>query len=662
MAGPAVNSGPATLLSGTGFMARSRAATPLLIAIAFAAGPAVAQDVIELDPITVTDAQAVERGLGTTTLDLKTLEEQHPGAPLDTILRSVPGVSVQSGGDGSGELAVNIRGLQDHGRVAVTIDGVRQNFARSGHGANGTFTVDQEMLREVEVTRGLGSKSGAIAGAVEMRMVRADDLLQPDGSPGGEFRLRYGTLSKSPTVHGAWATRLGAATDLTIAATRLDNDSYVAPNGQYVDAWQLARSGLVSLGFDTEAGHRFTFSADVLSQDYVQGTAATARDTDLRKRTFSAGFELVDVLGGWDADGVLYRTRTQIRQTPVAGPVANTRRYRTETTGLLVEADRSFTFGDTWHDVSLSLEGFRDTVTTRDPTGSLTPSGQRDVWSLGIEDRVDLGLATVTFGLTAASYKLTSDDGDVSGADLSPRIGVEVPLGPDVTLFASAGTAFRPPTLNETLVSGTHPEPANFKILPNPNLKPERAKTYEIGIAYGRDDIITGGDRLDLSLNLFRNNVSDYIELEQFGTLFDSYYSYANISRARIEGVEIEAHYDAGAYFGSLTGQYLDGTNTVTGQTLSRVAPGQLVATAGLRSADRRRSVGARYTVAAAKTSGELRSKSWRTLDLFLTQDIGERATFNLSLNNVLDETYTPFLETQPEPGFNAQASLTVRF
>ena len=662
MAGPAVNSGPATLLSGTGFMARSRAATPLLIAFAVTAGSAVAQDVIELDPISVTDDQGSDAEPRNTVLDRQTLEEQHPGAPLDTVLRSVPGVSVQGGGDGSGEMAVSIRGLQDQGRVAVTIDGVRQNFARSGHGANGTFTVDQEMLREVEVTRGLGGKAGAIAGAVEMRTVRADDLVQPDGSPGGEVRLRYGTLSKSPTVHGAWATRLSAAADLTIAATRVENDSYVAPNGQFVDAWQLARSGLVSLGFDTEAGHRFTFSADMLSQDYVQGTAATARDTDLRKRTYSAGFELVDVLGGWTADGVLYRTRTQIRQTPVAGPAVDTRRYRTETTGLLVEAERSFTFGDSWHDVSLSLEGFRDTVTTRDPTGSLTPSGRRDVWSLGIEDRVDLGMATVTFGLTAASYKLASVDGDVSGSDLSPRIGVEVPLGPDVTLFASAGTAFRPPTLNESLVSGMHPEPADFEIRPNPNLKPERAKTYEIGITYGRNDIITGGDRLDLSLNFFRNDVRGYIELERFGTLFDSYYSYANISRARVEGVEIEARYDSGGFFGSLSGQVLDGTNTVTGQDLSRLAPDQLVATAGLRSADRRRSVGARYTLAAAKTSGDLRSDSWRTLDLFFTQDIGERATFNLSLNNILGETYTPFLETQPEPGFNAQASLTIRF
>ena len=59
---------------------------------------------------------------------------------------------------------------------------------------------------------------------------------------------------------------------------------------------------------------------------------------------------------------------------------------------------------------------------------------------------------------------------------------------------------------------------------------------------------------------------------------------------------------------------------------------------------------------------GDLRSDAWRTVDLFLRQELTDTTTFDLSLNNITDATYTPHLETQPSPGFNAQASLIVRF
>ena len=48
----------------------------------------------------------------------------------------LPSVWFRERGD-TPETAINIRGLQDFGRVAVVVDGARQNFQRSGHNANG---------------------------------------------------------------------------------------------------------------------------------------------------------------------------------------------------------------------------------------------------------------------------------------------------------------------------------------------------------------------------------------------------------------------------------------------------------------------------------------------------------------------------------------------
>ena len=117
-------------------------------------------EVMDLETITVEAPDETQSGTngvlleipGETTLGGETLERQQGGG-LAGLLQGMAGVAVEASAEEAG-MAVNIRGMQDVGRVAVTIDGVRQNFARSGHGANGQFFADPEMLRSVTVTRG----------------------------------------------------------------------------------------------------------------------------------------------------------------------------------------------------------------------------------------------------------------------------------------------------------------------------------------------------------------------------------------------------------------------------------------------------------------------------------------------------------------------------
>jgi outer membrane receptor protein involved in Fe transport len=82
---------------------------------------------------------------------------------------------------------INIRGLRDFGRVAVVVDGARQNYQRSGHNANGSFFLDPELVGGVEVVRGPTANiygSGAIGGVVS-------------------FRTRISTTSCAPASAGA---------------------------------------------------------------------------------------------------------------------------------------------------------------------------------------------------------------------------------------------------------------------------------------------------------------------------------------------------------------------------------------------------------------------------------------------------------------------------
>ena len=90
------------------------------------------------------------------------------------IFFGVPGVAVQSDAKRAAT-SVNIRGLQDFGRVAVIVDGARQNFQRSGHGTQSLFWIDPELIQQVDVIRGPGRQH------LRLRRDRRRGLLRDQG-------------------------------------------------------------------------------------------------------------------------------------------------------------------------------------------------------------------------------------------------------------------------------------------------------------------------------------------------------------------------------------------------------------------------------------------------------------------------------------------------
>ena len=102
-----------------------------------------------------------------------------PSRPSD-LLTTIPGVATPIRGDDPGT-AINIRGLQDFGRVNTLIDGARQNFQRSGHNANGMFYLEPELISTIDVIRGPVANvfgSGAIGGIASFRTKDVEDVLK----------------------------------------------------------------------------------------------------------------------------------------------------------------------------------------------------------------------------------------------------------------------------------------------------------------------------------------------------------------------------------------------------------------------------------------------------------------------------------------------------
>ena len=112
----------------------------------------------------------------------------------------MPGVWTQTRGDDPGT-AINIRGLQDFGRVAVLIDGARQNFQRTGHNADGLFYLEPEILAAVDVVRGPVANiygSGAIGGVVSFRTKDIEDVVKAGERWGVLVNGMYGSNMWKP--------------------------------------------------------------------------------------------------------------------------------------------------------------------------------------------------------------------------------------------------------------------------------------------------------------------------------------------------------------------------------------------------------------------------------------------------------------------------------
>ncbi|TIX02742.1 MAG: TonB-dependent receptor, partial [Mesorhizobium sp.] len=116
------------------------------------AAPAGATLLDQILVISRTGETAIDSLASVSHVDQEQLERRMATTPNEMLL-GVPGVAVQADARRVSS-SINIRGLQDFGRVAVIVDGARQNFQRSDHGTQSTFYIDPELIKSVDVIRG----------------------------------------------------------------------------------------------------------------------------------------------------------------------------------------------------------------------------------------------------------------------------------------------------------------------------------------------------------------------------------------------------------------------------------------------------------------------------------------------------------------------------
>ncbi len=143
-----------------------------------------------------------------------------------------------------------------------------------------------------------------------------------------------------------------------------------------------------------------------------------------------------------------------------------------------------------------------------------------------------------------ARYDYEKIQGKEAFNQFNPKLGLVLDLGNEGSLRGSIGTGFRAPSLGE-LYSNT--ETGGLVIVPNPNLLPETSLSEEVG---GRFPILRYGV---IDAAIFQSDYWNMIEPE-FNQSEDV--QFENVTRARVQGYEIDVSSNVGTDFLRLNASY----------------------------------------------------------------------------------------------------------
>ena len=199
-------------------------------------------------------------------------------------------------------------------------------------------------------------------------------------------------------------------------------------------------------------------------------------------------------------------------------------------------------------------------------------------------------------------------------------------------------------------------------------MKPEVAHNLEAGINLKYNSVITTGDAFRAKFVAFQNKVDDYIDGV---TILDGtpplgfQFQYQNIANAKLEGLELEAIYDARTWFFGLSATHIRGTDEGTGDPLLTIPADRIVLTAGFRAFGEKLVAGGRVHLVDDQhrvPAGAIPTDAFTTVDLFSQYIVNDNITLNLNLDNLLDKAYIQYRDQSFSPGFNAKLAVTVRF
>tara|TARA_R110002049_G_scaffold307712_2_gene509056 strand:- start:29554 stop:31587 length:2034 start_codon:yes stop_codon:yes gene_type:complete len=669
--------------------AQLRGTTALFLFI-FGAATAHAQDTGTADLGTLILGQSkrdVQTNTATpiTQVDQDEINDRQAGTVAE-LIDSVPGVSLVNGSTPQGS-GINIRGFGANGtygtdqKVAVQVDGASVGAEELYRIGTQLFT-DPFLYKNVSVIRGtVGSfeyGAGIIGGVVRLETKDASDFT--GGTPGFVFgqTLEFTSNGNGVTSSSTLAWQPDANMEFLLnytwrdqsdqqdgAGNTIGNSAFTLPSGLVKAKYTFGENSDHALTFslsNTESSDRdvpydsFTTTADAFGN--------VDRDTASRTAVLSYNFNPLDndLL---NLTVALSHADQQIDQTYVPGssPLEGTPGFarlaalvnadhRYQTTKLSFKNTSLFATGAVGHDLRTGLEFTRKERLN----ASSAPGGVDNRMAFFVVDDMTIGDAwTIT---PALRYERSHIDGTTAPNDgsfvddaLMGGLSLRYALSNGVALFGSAAYTESLPIIDDL-------GDAAFIT------QAEKSRTFELGVAFDRHDLIRGGDRFAIKATLYQTDLYDVTSYTVPGLR-----PAPALDRIETEGLEIEASY------AMASGLYLDvNANIVNGMEFGAAVP-----------ATRWRNTPAdSLRVTLGKKFGDELDVSWEMVaNANVATTTTSRAGFGVhnlratyvpqsgilrdtqirvGVENVFDRDYTPHLSTRTAPGRNLKLTLSRQF
>ncbi len=467
--------------------------------------------------ISVVDATAIER---------------RNARSIDEVLRYVPGVNITG-------TQVNIRGFSGYSlgagsRVLMLLDGIP--FIAGDTGELNFESIPVEEVDRVEVVKGASSAlygSNALGGVINL-------ITKP--IPEGEsttIRTYGGLYSNFPDKEWQWSDRnryfsgesishlhREGNVGFSIYASQQADDGY-RENDYHHQYSLLARMkeffpSTTSLTLNFGLVHRnagqFLYWRNIDSA--LLPTKGHEADNETSTRYFLSGISSFAVSDHFlvTAKALWYHNEwgwEQTGQDSRTGSIADDLRLELLST-ILPSGSHTVTVGMTG---TVDLIG--GDIFAHQTLGGFAVYGQDE---MSVVDKLTL---TAGMRFDFQTVGLTSD-----GGQLNPKIGLVYRPFQGTAVRASFSEGFRVPSLPEAFVAAGN---SGVIAVPNPDLRPEKSTSWEIGISHAI------GESGTVDVAAFLSEINNLIEPGLIVSGSDLEVQWRNVTRARIQGVELSA-------------------------------------------------------------------------------------------------------------------------
>jgi outer membrane receptor for ferrienterochelin and colicins len=475
-------------------------------------------------------------------IDQKTIQSLS-GRSVPQILNEAVGITVKDSGSTS---SINMRGFSD-AHTLILVDGLRRTGKYGNSDLNG---IELEDIEKIEIVRGPMSAlygADALAGVVNIITKKAVNKTSAKATLIGGMAQNHeretGILRASANVGGETVSHVFSVELKERNDYRLNKDS-IYTDLRNESKQFLSYGNTIKLGDDS-----FQTRLEFLNQDDDGVTSTSVTTYEKEKRYQLSGIYnhttndyLIDTNFGYGYSDAKVNRGNGLETTEYGmGEINTNLRHLTSDSVTNI-----FGIGLKREDIDVSMYS---------KTGERTNLNAlyQNEW------RITDNLST-TVGIRYDHY---SDFGSTT----NPRVSAKYQWD-NFDFRVSYGEAFMAPSFTNMYshflrVSG----PRISDISGNENLQPEESKTYEAAIGYKHDqfrlDIVYHHSKLD---NLIQSYITGTAGLR-------TYYSYRNVAKATIEGVETSLTYyptDFLSIKGSLA--YLDTLDETTRQPLTESA------------------------------------------------------------------------------------------